>query len=186
MINLLPQKEKQDLVFQKKLNLTIVLASITVVFFICLSLVLLSLDFYILQQSSSQDGALDDVKSKYQTAEFSTLLDSLKSYNLVLGKAYGFYKNQTYSTDILRTVFAVDRPEGVTFNNIVIDQKAVDKLVKVSISGLSLTRDDLILLKNSMEDQSNIKNVILPPGSLVKPSNVNFDITFEVDESAVD
>jgi|SRR3989344_3694982 len=183
MINLLPQKEKQALVFQKNINLTMVLGGISVVFLICLALVLLSLEFYILQQVSVQDSILDEVVTKYQTKDFVSLLGELQNYNSVLTKTDSFYKKQTYATDVLRIILNVERPEGITFNRVSIDQMATNKIVKVNIEGNSLTRDNLILYKNNIEKQENIKNIVLPPSSLVKPSNVSFNLTFDVDES---
>ena len=179
MINLLPQKEKQELIFQKNRNLVVVLGSITMIFLVCLSLVLLSLKFYILQRLSYQQSTLEEAEAQYQTPQYLSLLDSLKKYNMLLLRVDDFYKKENYFSDILKIVFTTKKPEGVTFNNIVLNRNN-DNKTKVSINGASISRDELLSFKDNIKDQNNVNNVYLPPDNLVKPSNINFSITFEV------
>ncbi|MBM3206297.1 MAG: hypothetical protein FJZ43_01615 [Candidatus Staskawiczbacteria bacterium] len=182
MINLLPDTEKQNLLFEKNKNLIIVLASITVIFLICLALVLFALKFYILQKVDYQKEILKNAEDRYHTREFSSLLESLRDHNSNILKADIFYKRNKYLSPILKKVLDIDRSSAIVFDSLSLDRSESDLKIKVSIYGTSKTRDDLIIFKNNIEKASNVNNVNLPPDSLVKPSNVSFYLSFEVVE----
>lgn len=180
MINLLPQKEKQDLLFLKNRNLVIVLGSITIIFLICLGLVFLSLKFYILQKVSFGKSILEDTESEYQTDNFLSILDSIKQYNKVLSRADSFYKKQVYFSNALREIVEIQRPQNVKFESIILEKVNADNKIKANIYGVSYNRDALLLFKGNVEQQERIVNVYIPPDNLVKPTNINFSLSFEI------
>jgi|SRR3989344_5255715 len=181
MINLLPSKEKQGLLFQKYRNLIIVLGSMVIIFLICLSLVLLSLKFYILQRVSYEKYILEETEKSYQTADFSSLLDSIKKNNISLSKIDSFYKKESYLSNALKTILDIKRSGGISFNDIVLNHPETNGVIKVSIYGTSISRDELLSFKENIDSQKEIKNVNLPPENLIKPSNASFYVTFEID-----
>jgi len=181
MINLLPQKEKQELLFLKNRNLVIVLGSITMIFLICLSLVLLSLKFYILQKVSLEKSILDDTESEYQTDNFLLLLESINQYNKSLSRADSFYKKQLYFSSALKEVAGIQRSQSLRFDSIVLEKNSEDDKIKANIYGISSNRDALLAFKENIEKQDGFVNVYIPPDNLVKPTNVNFNLSFEID-----
>ncbi|MEK7664504.1 MAG: hypothetical protein AAB340_03675 [Patescibacteria group bacterium] len=180
MINLLPQKEKQELLFQKNRNLVIVLGSTAIIFLICLALVLLSIKFYILQIISNEKAILKDAEEKYQTPNSLLFLDSLKKNNADLSIMDSFYKKKAYLSDDLKTILQTQRPDGITFNSISLGQTGSDNRVKISILGTSATRDELLSFKDNITSQASVKNIYLPPENLVKPTNISFNLNFEI------
>ena len=180
MINLLPPKEKEELLLQKNRNLTVVLGSMAIIVLICLTLVLLSLKFYILQNISSQKSAIEDVKRQYQTADFMSLKDSIQEYDSKLTKIDNFYKKQTKFSDALKTIAQIQRPDGVTFGNIVLEKSDTAGKVKVSIYGQSTIRDGLVLFKDNLGKENSVSNLNIPADNWIKPTNISFNLTFDV------
>lgn len=179
MINLLPPKEKEELLFQKKRNLVIVLGSMTVISLVCLSLVLLSLKFYVLQQVIYKKAILQSTQKEYQTADFLALKNYIQKYNTTLNIVDNFYKKEIYFSDALKTIVGIERPSGIYFTSVAIEKSKTDNNVKITIYGTSNTRDELVLFKHNIESNNNITNAYFPPDSWIKPTNVNFYVTFE-------
>lgn len=180
MINLLPPKEKEELLFQKKMNLVIVLGSMAVVSLVCLLLVLLSLKFYILQQVLYKKAILQSTEKEYQTADFLSLKSYIQKYNTILGRVDNFYKKEAYLSNALGSVVSIQRPDGVSFMSLAIEKSKTDaNLLNVTISGTSNTRDNLVLFKSNLENDKTITNVYFPPDSWIKPTDVTFYVTFE-------
>ncbi|OGZ70589.1 MAG: hypothetical protein A3F47_01450 [Candidatus Staskawiczbacteria bacterium RIFCSPHIGHO2_12_FULL_38_11] len=180
MINLLPPEEKKALQLVIKKNLVIVLWYMAIMSLLALSLILFLVKLYILQDESYQKTTLDSIKKQYQTAEFISLKNNIQKYNTSLAKADDFYKKQIYFSDVLKNVLEVQRPEGLYFESILVEKNKDNSGVKVSISGLSGTRDGLLIFKNNLEANGKIKNVNFPPANWVKPKDINFNLTLEM------
>lgn len=179
MINLLPPKEKEELVFQKHRRLIFVLGNIVVVSLVCLSLILFALKFYISAEVSYQNTLLGIAKKKYQVSDKSSLKEDIKSYNTSLDKINNFYKKENYLSDTLKNILDIQRPEGIYFSDIIINQLKDEKKIKISISGVSDTRDNLLTFKDNIERNQKVKNAYFPPDSWVRDKDINFSLTFE-------
>ena len=183
MINLLPEKQKEELLFQKNRNLVVVLGSMAIIVLVCLALILLSLKFYILQIARSEESTLDETRSQYQTKDFLDLTTSLKKYNAELSRADNFYKRQVYMSNGLKTIVTVERPIGIIFNSVDLQNGQSGDGIQANIHGQSDTRENLITFKTNMEKQKGITNVYISPDDLIKPANINFYMTFNVTTS---
>lgn len=187
MINLLPPKEKEHLLLEKRKKLITILGWLVLIFLIFLILVLFSVKFYILTQSSYQQEALTDLKNKYQTPDFLFFKDVIQKHNLSLKIADTFYKKQAYVSDVLKIISEIDKPAALHLTDITIDHlpaqagQTQDTKILVTIFGVSDSRDDLIIFKSNVEQHSDIKNVYFPPNNWIKPTSINFYMTFEVD-----
>ena len=180
MINLLPPKEKEYLFLERNRKLVIILGYITIISLICLALVLFSLKFYILGQLNRQKNILDITETKYQTSDFSFYNNLIKKYNTDLVKANTFYKKEIYFSDVIKTILDIQRPDGLFFNDMSIKYSEEDNKIKTTISGISNTRDNLLIFKNNIENNNKIENIYFPPNSWIKTKNINFYITFEI------
>lgn len=193
MINLLPPKEKEELLFEKNKKLIIVLGNVFLISLICLSLVLFSLHVYILGEINYQRIILDDTKKKYQTPDFLSFESIIQKYNASLVAIDTFYKKEIYFSDILKTISEIQRPKGVSITSIAINAMKENNLpasakpkalsagkTKVTISGMSDTRDDLLIFKSNIENNQKVTNVYFPPNSWIKPSDISFNLTFEI------
>lgn len=180
MINLLPPEEKKALKSEITKNLVIVLWYMFIIFLVVLSLVLFSVKLYILQDESYQKIVLDSVKKQYQTADALSLKSDIVKYNALLLKIDDFYKKQTYFSDALKSILDVQRSDGLYFSNISMERIKDGSGVKVSVAGLSDTRDNLLAFKNNIESNGKIKNVNFPPANWVKQKDIKFNLTLEI------
>jgi len=184
MINLLPPKEKEELLLQRNKKLVMVLGNTVLVVLVCLILILLSLKFYILSEISYQKSNLDIAEKNYQMPTNLSVKDMIVGYNESLKKVDDFYKKEIYMSDAIKDILSVPRSGAIYFKEITINRSNANKIspekIKVSLYGVSNTRNDLIVYKNNIESNKKIKNVYFPPDSWVKNKDVNFYLDFEV------
>lgn len=180
MINLLPEQEKELLFKLKQRKLVIVLIIEFSVALLCLVLALFALKFYMLKSISYQKAILDDTQKQYQTPDFISFKSLIEKSNQDVVKTNTFYNKQVFYSNALKNIIGVSRPVGLSFVELVIEPSDKPNTLKVTLSGNSDTRDHLLAFKNSLESASNIKEVYFPPDSWIKPTKVDFFITFEI------
>ena len=179
MVNLLPPEEKEALKIKKNKRLIIVLGIIILSFLVCLILVLASLDLYILGQTSYQRVALDNAEKKYETPGLVDMKNMIVKYNTALTNLKNFYKKEVYFSEVLKTILQIHIPAGLYLTNINLTQGDNGK-VKVALSGMSDTRDNLQIFRDSFENNKKIENLDFPANNWIKPTDINFYFTFEV------
>lgn len=178
MINLLPPEEKKELLSKKRNKLFIILGSVLVVFLICLILVLFSVKIYLLGENVVLEEELNEVKKEHTSANLALAENSIKKYNKDLENFKNFYESQIYVNSILKSLFSIEFPKGVYLINVSID-KNIDNSLNVSVYGFSDSRDNLLILKDLVEKEKNIKNPIFSQDSWTKNQNINFYLTFQ-------
>lgn len=182
MINLLPLEERQKLILKKNEKLAVVLNIIIVVFLVCLTLVLLSIKFYILADTDNQKIALQQTQKEYQAPEFANLSSVIKKYNLTIAQLDSFYKKEIYFNQVFQIITSVPSPQGLYLTNFSLKRDAKG-LVQVSASGASDTRDNLLIFQKNIEANGYIKNPYFSTESWINPKNVNFSLTFQIDSN---
>lgn len=155
-----------------------VLGFLVVTALLCLSLVLFSLKFYILGEDIYQNTILDAATKKYENPDFLHFKDAIAGYNANLVTIHNFYNSQTYMGEAIKDVLAVGRPGNLYFTNIAFERSG-DK-VKVAIAGVSDTRDNLLVFRDNLKNDTAMENVNVPPESWVKAVNPHFYITFQL------
>lgn len=179
MINLLPSREKEVLYSEQIKNLVMVLGYILLVSFICLVLILLSIKFYILTAVDYQKFLFSQAEKEYQFSGLASFKDAILKYNIILPQVLSFYKKDLYFSDILNLISGIERSEGLYFTKISLDGQTSEDRVKVNISGVSNTRENLLLFQKEIQQESRLKNISFSPDSWINPKNANFNINFE-------
>lgn len=182
MINLLPLEEKQKLLLFKKEKLAAIWGIVVLVFLICLTLVLLSIKFYILSETDYQKNILAQNEQQNQIPDFANLNGIIQKYNATLAQLDSFYKKEIYFNQALKIITDVPSPEGLYLTNFSLDRDEKG-IVKASVSGVSDTRDNLLIFQKNIEQDQEIKNPYFSPESWINPKNVNFSLTFEIDQN---
>lgn len=177
MINLLPPKEKNNLQLEWIKNLIVVLGGDLIVFLISLSLVFLSIKFYILSQVEHQNFLLKEAEREYNSTIILDLKNNIKDYNDKLVLVGQFYKSQTYFSDALKIISDVAQPEGLRLTGLSLDGKKYFDQIEIKISGFSGTRNDLLLYQDNLLRQKRINSVYFLPESWINPSDINFSVT---------
>jgi len=179
MINLLPQEEKQKLFLAKKEKLAAIYGIIVLISLLCLTLVLLSIKFYILADTDYQKYALKQAKQLSENKALTDLNVVIEKYNGTLAQLDSFYKKEIYFNQALETITNIPVPKGLYLNNFSLDRNE-DGSVKASVSGISDTRDHLLTFKKNIEDSAEIKDSYFSPESWISPKDISFSLTFEI------
>ncbi len=180
MINLLPPQDKIELILEKNKKLIMILGNIFLISLLCLVLVLFSLKFYILGEINSQKIILDESEKKYQTPDFLLFKNAVEKYNSLLTKIDHFYNQETYLTDSLKSIFEIQRPTGLYFTSINLTRAKESGNIKVVVSGVSDTRDNLLIFRDNIKNDKSIQNIYFPSSDLLKPKDLNFSFNFEI------
>jgi hypothetical protein len=179
MINLLPPEEKQKLLLENRGKLTTTLGIIVLVSLVCLTLILLSIEFYILAETNNQKNILEQAKKENQTPDFNNFSNIIKKYNGILVQLNSFYKGEIYFSQVLKIISGVQKPAGLYLTDFSLNRQK-SGIVQVSVSGVSDTRDNLLVFQKNIEQDAEITNPYFLPESWISPKNVNFSLTLEI------
>jgi len=179
MINLLPPKEKSELLLVRQKKLVIILGSVFLIFSICLVFVFLSIYFFALGEASAQKIILQQNLKSYQAAGSNEYGQIIKKYNLILPKVSFFYESQKHFSEALSSIYEITRPAGIFFSGLNVDgTKQAGNIVSVSVSGISSTRDDLLAYEKNLKKDVRVRNVSFSPESWISSQNISFSVSF--------
>lgn len=178
MINLLPPTEKEKLFLEKKKRMVIILWLLVLFFAVCLILILFSLKIYLQAQVKEQKTFLSQTQKEASISEVKDFKEKVRLINLKLINLESFYESKVYFSEILEEI-SETLPENTYLTNLSLEKGKEDKIM-VSLSGFSLNRELLFELKKNLEEKQNFKEVYFPPSNWVKPTNINFVISFEI------
>lgn len=174
MINLLPQKQKKELQQEESAKLVLILGFIFLVFFICLSLILASINIIISGEAEAQKILYEQKKKEFETPHMQTLQRNLTSFNQTISRLDSFYQSQTKLTGVLEEI-SLTLPSQVHLTNLSAVQGR-----EFTLSGFSPTRKVLLELKANFEEKDNLKEISFPPASWTEPENIDFTVKFKV------
>ncbi len=186
MTNLLPLEEKRELFLKNKERLAIIMGITSVVSLVCLILILLSINYYILAEAVFQKNILEQAEKSYKTPVFLDLKNSIQRYNNTLTKLNYFYREEIYFSEILKIISNIDRKDSIYLTDLSLNRIKQEgeengiKKIKVIATGFSGSREDLLSFKKNIEENKDIKNPYFSPESWTNPQNVKFYLTFEI------
>ena len=176
MLNLLPPKQKKELKLDL-LNQIIVafgMAVILVIFVLALIFVI-ALVFLNINLAQTEK-ELDSWRAKPEIKELESLEKKVSEVNRELDFLEEYQKERMEFSLILENL-AQDVPSGIRFNNL-----SIEKSKKVTIRGHALTRDILLIFKNTLENASYVSNFEFPLSNLIKSEDVDFNLSFNLVE----
>ncbi|MCX6720503.1 MAG: hypothetical protein NTW11_01740 [Candidatus Staskawiczbacteria bacterium] len=182
MINLLPQEEKQGMIAKSREKLSIIWGIVIFVALICLTLILLSIRFYILAETDYQKNILSQIEKDVQTADFKKFNSIIQKNNLILTQIDSFYKNEIYFSKVSKIITDVSGSKALHITGLSLNRK-ISGGIQASVSGISDTRDDLLAFKKNINEDGRIVNPYFSPGSWVSSKNAQFTLTFEIDKN---
>lgn len=179
MPNLLPPEEKEILFKSQQKKLAVILGSEIFIFLLCLFFVAFSIKFFIMGETSSQKFFLQQAEAQDKSSDFSVFKEMMAKYNKDLLKIISFRQEQVHFSGATDILLRVQKPPGLYFSSLFLDN-VEGKKIKAVITGVSGTRDDLLLYKKNLEAEKKIKNIFFSPDSWVSPKNANFNISLEI------
>lgn len=182
MINLLSPQEKKILLLDEKKRLVIILGSLILIFLVCLILILFAIEINLQGQVNSQKIILSLTEKQFQELEIQNLRKDINLINQTFSKLNSFYQNQIYFNEILEKI-SVTLPEQVYLTNLSINLQSNEKQgqwMNINLSGFCKNRDILFEFKENLEKKEDFKEIYFPPLNWVKPSDIDFNVTFKV------
>ncbi len=178
MINLLPPAEKAAISQEENWKIVITYGITLVSFLISFGLILLAINFYISGQVENQKSYTKKTEQGTQTAEKKDMLEKSAQLNKTFAGLYTFYQKQPVFSELIEKV-SRSLPFDIYLTNLSIAASPGWRAV-FTISGYSPTRESLLSLKNNLESQEDIGEIIFPPSSWVKPADINFNVSFKI------
>lgn len=181
MINLLPPENKEELIRERNWKLIVILGIMIVIFLSFFSLILFSIKIITVGNLEAQKTLLSQAQNELNNTKTKNLEDEINGLNKDLSQIDSFYENQFSFIDILGKISQI-LPSKTYLNNIFISTQAQGgkTLVTFNMSGLSATRDDLLELKNNLENNGAFTDIIIPPDVWLKAENISFTISFKL------
>lgn len=184
MINLLPPEEKEKLFLKKKEKLITIIGITIVVSLVCLILILSSIKSYIDAEATSQKIIFQQTEKKYQTPDSTNFKNIIQKYNKIVIQLKNFYNQKEYFNQSLKIVSGIQRPEGVYLTGLSLNRDE-NKKIKAIATGVSDSRENLLLFKKNIEENTKIKNSYFSPETWINPENINFSLTFEISNNDI-
>lgn len=180
MINLLPPKEKEEILQEENWKLLMILGMFSLFFLISLLLILFSIKIFVTGEVDVQKILFAEQEKEFKNTQMQNLQNNLTAFNKKLSQLDSFYQNQSNFSEILEEI-SKTLPPGVYLNNLsIIPQGGKNEGSKCSISGFSPSRQILLVLKDNLEKEKNFQEVYFSPANWVKPADINFTISFKV------
>jgi Tfp pilus assembly protein PilN len=182
MINLLPTEQKKILTQERDSR---IVSSIVFLLFIFLISFIFILFLNKEIVSIELDKQTESVMDQFNDEDISTISDfenTSKEYGDKIEKINVFNSNVINITELLRDISDI-LPEGTYIKNINYGKKinkGKQSINEISIYGFASKRDDLIILKENLENKDRFKNINFPSSNWVKPENISFTVTFEI------
>ncbi len=180
MINLLPPKEEKRIEEERKKKITVILSFLLLFFVVFLGIMLLSLDIYLSKRVRHYREKLE-VEESVDRQEVKEIKDEIKEANKELGNLKEHYSRRKDYSSLLEKIDGL-LPSNIYLNNFsaILSETEKGSLIKVSLSGLALKREDLFRLKKKLEGE--FEEVSFPPANWVQASDINFSSSFNINE----
>jgi Tfp pilus assembly protein PilN len=179
MINLLPPQEKEILRQEEKYKSASILGILFLVFLICLILILFSIKISISGEVEAQKILLSQEEERFKGTQTQNLEEKIISSNQILSKLNSFYYSQISLTGVLEKI-SRSLPSGVYLTTFNFSSGAPSGSGQISLSGFSPNREILLEFKKNLEKEENFQEIYFPPSNWVKPTDIDFLVTFQI------
>ncbi len=174
MINLLPLKEKTELLREETKKLIVIIGVVILISLISLILILFSVKSYIWGQAEAAKIILAGAQKEFKSSEFQDLQEKITLTNLSFSKLKSFYQQQSYFIETLERISNI-LPKTIYLYNLSLTK------AQVSLSGFAPNRETLFEFKRTLEAQPCFQEVYFPPSSWIKPENIDFFVSFKIE-----
>ncbi len=178
MINLLPPEEEKKIKEERRKKIAIIFSFLFLFFILILGIMLFSLNVYLSQRVSLYERKLESEHSLNQEGT-GEIREKVKGANQKLSELKRYYSRERDYSVLLEKIDNL-LPLDIYLNNFsaVLSETEEESLLKVSLSGFALKRDNLFNLKRNLEEE--FEEVSFPPANWVQSSDINFSASFKV------
>lgn len=178
MINLLPPREKEIILTEKKKRMAIIICFLILFFFLCLILISVSIRIYLQGYIESEKSFLAESEKEFSQSESQSLQEKIKSVNSLINALNSYYSQKIYFSELMERILGT-LPKNLYLTNLSL-VLSEEREINVSLSGFAPLRDDLFGFKENLEAEENFKDISFPPANWVKAQNIDFYVTFKI------
>jgi len=185
MINLLSEKEKIEIIFERNRKILLTLIMLFLISSVFLFFLLFSLKVYLSSQVKAQDRIiLDKQKEINLSSEFQDFKQTVQETNDELKNIQIFYKEQILIASILEKISEFV-PSSIYFTKFSTNwpdafEEDPNYLIKLSIQGYAKNREDLFLFQKELKQSEYFDEVNVSLQSWLEPEDVNFYIDIKI------
>ncbi len=176
MINLLPTKEKETLAKTNRWKLSVILSGIVAVGCLVFLLILVFINFFITFEIESRKGDIEKISHQIERDNLDKFEEKIEKYNRRFQEIESFYNARNSFKESLEKV--VNYTGDLDLDRISIED-GPDSL-RVSVSGFSRHRDNLIEFRNILNNDEKINRVNFSSESWIRDENIRFSVNFEM------
>jgi hypothetical protein len=180
MINLLPEKEKRELVLEENKKIALIFVFFILVFLISFNLILLSIKANIESNLVIQRTQLFHKEREFQEIDISDLQEKINKANFIFSKLKYFYHNQIDLVNIFEQLSKA-MPEEIYLQSFSFQLKEEEEfLAEVSLSGFAKTQRSLFEFRKDLKEIEDFSDVYFPLSSWVKLKDIEFSSRFKI------
>lgn len=178
VLNLLPPEEKKN-ILSDRLNRKITFLGINFIFLLMILIFLLTAIFFAanIKLKTTQNN-LKIAQNNLKIEKFQNLQLTIKKINDEIDSLDKIQTNYRYYSEFLKNITAI-MPLDIFIKKISIDNQN-----KVILEGFSQNRDSILSLQGNLNKTNNFEKIDNPLTNLIKPINIDFQLSFSIKESA--
>ncbi len=199
-INLLPEQEKRELKRKENWKKIFLILVFILIFLLLLVLILFSLKIYIASKIETLQELFLKKEKEFQEKHLQNFEKEIEEINENLFKIKQFGEKQILITPVLEKVSSLI-PNSIyltnfSFRKIFQEEKRKEEekeenenekekikiLAEVQISGWANNREDLFYFRKAIKKEKGIQEIYFSPSSWVKPKDINFSLSFKINE----
>jgi Tfp pilus assembly protein PilN len=171
MINLLPQKQRDELEQEQMFRVVMILGIVMTAGLICLSLMFYFVKFVFEAKYDVKAISVEDKKKMIQIMKVEEDEKSISYYNANFSKLEAIYNNQTNASLMIKELID-SLPPGIYLKNLSLTGN------KAAVSGYCPDRDSLVSFKENLEGRANFQKLDFPANDWVEQKDINFSLNF--------
>ncbi|MDP2663908.1 MAG: hypothetical protein Q8P08_00410 [bacterium] len=180
MINLLPPKNKEDLLQEKNWKQVTLLGFLAFFILVSFSLILATINIFLAGEVETQKILYQQRLKELESPRVQELKKGLVSFNQTLSRLDAFYEEKFNLSEVLEEISGTLPPGTYLTSLSIVPGKKGEQKISCSLSGFSPTRNILLKLKENLDKKDNIEEIYFPPSNWVQSKDVNFSVSFKL------
>ncbi len=185
MINLLPQKAKQELRKEQRFQLLLILFLMCMVVLVCFALMLGVIRGYIIGSLFAQESKIALLQERF--SKDNPLLADIQEFNETIGQVFRFIKSRSAVSSIIGSLEKI-LPSGVYFTSFDYDPPGTQikggevqqVKARISVIGNAKTREALFLFRESLAKHPLFSELSFPASNWVLPQDIRFSFQINI------
>ena len=179
MINLLPPKNKEELLQEKNWKQITLLGFLAFFVLVSFFLILATINIFLAGEVETQKILYQQRSKELESPRMQELKKGLVRFNQTLSRLGSFYDEQFSLSEVFEKI-SETLPQGTYLSNLsIVPDKKGEQKISCTLSGFSPTRNILLKFKENLEKKDNIEEIYFPPANWVQSENVNFSVSFD-------